>query len=157
MFANLFKFACLVFLVAVLVATVTCNQQKANDSREQLRKGAAAATEEIKKDSTAIAQGVKEGWNRDKKGLVNVNSANKTQLLDLPGITAANADHIIKARPYRDKHDLVSKGVLSENQYSEVQTASAWIDEVRFTKVEVRLSALGVFHTCENSNRYQES
>jgi len=120
MFANLFKFACLVFLVAVLVATVTCNQQKANDSREQLRKGAAAATEEIKKDSTAIAQGVKEGWNRDKKGLVNVNSANKTQLLDLPGITAANADRIIKARPYRDKHDLVSKGVLSENQYQRI-------------------------------------
>jgi DNA uptake protein ComE-like DNA-binding protein len=120
MFANLFKFACLVFLVAVLVATVTCNQQKADDSREQLRKGAAAATEEIKKDSTAIAQGVKEGWNRDKKGLVNVNSANKTQLLDLPGITAANADRIIKTRPYRDKHDLVTKGVLSENQYQRI-------------------------------------
>ena len=99
---------------------MTCNQQKANDSREQLRKGAAAATEEIKKDSTAIAQGVKEGWNRDKKGLVNVNSANKTQLLDLPGITAANADRIIKARPYRDKHDLVTKGVLSENQYQRI-------------------------------------
>ena len=77
-------------------------------------------TEEIKKDSTAIAQGVKEGWNRDKKGLVNVNSANKTQLLDLPGITAANADRIIKARPYRDKHDLVTKGVLSENQYQRI-------------------------------------
>ncbi len=57
MFANLFKFACLVFLIGILVLTVTCNQQKANDSREQLRKGAAAATEEIKKDSTAIAQG----------------------------------------------------------------------------------------------------
>lgn len=120
MFTKLFKFACFILFVGVVIATVTCNEQKANDSREQIRKGAASATEEIKKDSTAIAQGVKEGWNRDKKGMVNINSVGKTQLLDLPGITTAAADRIIKARPYHDKHELVTKGVLSENQYQRI-------------------------------------
>jgi len=41
-------------------------------------------------------------------------------LLDLPGITEANADSIIKTRPYQDKYDLVTKGVLSENKYRRI-------------------------------------
>jgi len=120
MFSKPFKFAGLILLVATALFTITCSQQKADDPRDQLRKGAAAATEEIKKDSTAIAQGVKEGWNRDKKNLVNINSAGKTELLNLPGVTQRNADAIIKARPYQDTHDLVTKGILSENEYGRI-------------------------------------
>jgi len=120
MFSKLFKPASLISLTGVLLLTASCSQQKADDSRDQLRKGTAAATEEIKKDSTAIAQGVKEGWNRDKKGLVNINSADKTQLLDLPGITQVDANRIVKARPFQDKHELVTRGVLSENEYQRI-------------------------------------
>jgi len=120
MFAKLFKFACFILLAAAALLTITCSQQKANDSRDQLRKGAAAATEEIKKDSTAIAQGVKEGWNHDRPGLVNINSADKTQLLDLPGITQADANRIVKARPFQDKHELVTRGLVSENEYQRI-------------------------------------
>ena len=123
MFTKLFKFACFLLVAGLAIATMTCNQQKAEESRRQIRKGAAAATEEIKKDTGAIVQGVKEGWNRDNKNLVNINSASKSQLLDLPGITEANADSIIKDRPYRDKHDLVNKGVLSENKYRRIADA----------------------------------
>ncbi len=118
MFTKLFKFACLILIIGLVITTMRCNQQKAEDSR-QLRKGA-AATEEIKKDTGAIVQGVKEGWNRDNKNLVNINFASKSQMLDLPGITEANADSIMKARPYQDKHDLVTKGVLSENKYRRI-------------------------------------
>src|SRR5579859_7667111 len=120
MFSKFFKFASLISLTGVLLFTASCSEQKANDSRDQLRKGAAAATEEVKKDSTAIAQGVKEGWNRDKPGLVNINSADKTQLLDLPGITQADANRIVKARPFQDKHELVTRGLVSENEYQRI-------------------------------------
>ncbi|HZR28518.1 MAG TPA: helix-hairpin-helix domain-containing protein [Terriglobales bacterium] len=120
MFSKLFKSASLILILGILLFIAGCSEQKANDSRDQLRKGAAAATEEIKKDSTAIAQGVKEGWNRDKKGLVNINSASKAELLNLPGVTQRNADAIIKARPYEDKHELVTKGLLSENEYGRI-------------------------------------
>ncbi len=120
MFSKLFKFACFILLAAAVLFTITCSQQKANDSRDQLRKGAAAATEEIKKDSSAIAQGVKEGWNRDRPGLVNINSADKTQLLDLPGITQADANRIVKARPFQAKHELVTRGLVSENEYQRI-------------------------------------
>ena len=125
MLTKLFKVACLILVAGVVMTTLTCNQQKADDSRQQLRKGAAAATEEIKKDTGAIVQGVKEGWNRDNKNLVNINSASKSRLLDLPGITEATADSIIKARPYQDKHDLVTKGVLSENKYRRIADSIA--------------------------------
>jgi DNA uptake protein ComE-like DNA-binding protein len=123
MVTKLIKLACFLLVVGLVITTVTCNQQKAEESRQQMRKGAAAATEEIKKDTGAIVQGVREGWNRDNKNLVNINSATKNQLLDLPGITEANADSIIKDRPYRDKHDLVNKGVLSENKYRRIAEA----------------------------------
>jgi DNA uptake protein ComE-like DNA-binding protein len=120
MVTKLIKLACFLLIVGLGITTMTCNQQKAEESRQQMRKGAAAATEEIKKDTGAIVQGVREGWNRDNKNLVNINSATKSQLLDLPGITEANADSIIKARPYHQKHDLVDKGALSENKYRRI-------------------------------------
>lgn len=112
------------FLLALLLLiAVGCSEQKANDSREQVRKGAADATAEVKKDATAIAQGVKEGWNRDKKSALNLNSASKAQLLNLPGITKAKADEIVKGRPYSDKHELVTRGILSENEYDRIADA----------------------------------
>jgi DNA uptake protein ComE-like DNA-binding protein len=117
---RLLKFVFLVSLAGLAIATTRCNQQKADESRQQLRKGAAAATEEIKKDAGAIAQGVKEGWNRGNKNLVNINSASKNQMLDLPGITEADAQSIIKTRPYQNKHELVTKGALSENKYRRI-------------------------------------
>jgi DNA uptake protein ComE-like DNA-binding protein len=103
----------------VLLLVVGCSQQQAAD-RDKIKEGAAAATAEVKKDTSAVVEGVKEGWNRDNKGLVNVNSATKAQLLNLPGVTQPTADALINGRPYADKHELVTKGVLSENEYGRI-------------------------------------
>lgn len=107
------------FLSFVLLLALGCSQQKAAD-RDKIREGAAAATAEVKKDTSAVVEGVKEGWNRDNKGLVNVNSATKAQLLNLPGITQPTADALIQGRPYTDKHELVTKGIVSENEYARI-------------------------------------
>ncbi len=38
----------------------------------------------------------------------------------LPGITRRDARKIIAGRPYNSPHDLVDKGVLSEERYSQI-------------------------------------
>jgi competence protein ComEA len=43
---------------------------------------------------------------------VDLNSANRKELMTLPGIGAAEADRIIANRPYLTKTDLVTKSVL---------------------------------------------
>lgn len=44
--------------------------------------------------------------------LVDINSANRKELMTLPGIGAAEATRIIANRPYLTKTELVTKGVL---------------------------------------------
>jgi DNA uptake protein ComE-like DNA-binding protein len=83
------------------------------DASRQLGEAARAAAEEAR----AAAQGVKEGWRNGQRTPLDVNSATESQLMELPGIKGPDARHIIANRPYRDKHELVSKGIISENKY----------------------------------------
>jgi hypothetical protein len=43
---------------------------------------------------------------------VDINSASRKELMTLPGVGPAEADKIVKNRPYHTKADLVNKGVL---------------------------------------------
>lgn len=79
------------------------------------------ATEKAGEEARAAAEGVKEGWGRGAHAPVDLNSASEKELLELPGITGPMARRIIHARPYQDKHDLVSRGILSHSSYSKIQ------------------------------------
>jgi DNA uptake protein ComE-like DNA-binding protein len=106
---------------ALLVCGLTlsgCSKQEAKDNTEKIREKTAEATAEVKEKTTAVVEGVKEGWNRDKT--VDLNSATKTQLLTLPGISGPKADLIISRRPYVSKHELVTKKILSESEYDKI-------------------------------------
>lgn len=83
--------------------------------QEDMRERAADATAAIKRDSKAIVQGIREGWNRDKP--LDLNTATREQLADLPGITLARADRIIANRPYEQPRELVSKRVLTQKEF----------------------------------------
>jgi DNA uptake protein ComE-like DNA-binding protein len=74
-------------------------------------------------DAQAAAQGVKDGWDRGGHAAVDVNSASESDLVALPGITQRDARKIIANRPYGDKYDLVSKGILTEEQYKNIRDA----------------------------------
>jgi DNA uptake protein ComE-like DNA-binding protein len=81
--------------------------------------GEAARTAE--EDAKAAAQGVKEGWDRNGQGVVDLNSASESALAGLPGISRRDARKIIANRPYSDRHDLVGKGVLTADQYEGIR------------------------------------
>jgi DNA uptake protein ComE-like DNA-binding protein len=53
--------------------------------------------------------------------LVDINSASRTELTTLPGIGNAEAERIIKARPYPSKAKLLADKVLTPAQYSALQ------------------------------------
>lgn len=84
---------------------------------KELERGAERAAEE----AHAAAQGVKEGWDRGGQHAVDLNSASERDLVGLPGITGRDARKIIAGRPYRNKHDVVSKGILSEDAYLKIR------------------------------------
>jgi DNA uptake protein ComE-like DNA-binding protein len=127
----------LVLLLFALVLAGCSNNQDTQKTRQEAADAAAqlkqdtkqAATElkhgaeEARKEGTAIAQGAREGWSRDNNGkIINVNSASEADLLTLPGFTRKKAINVIENRPYRDKHDLVAKGVISETDYSRISS-----------------------------------
>jgi DNA uptake protein ComE-like DNA-binding protein len=127
--------------ILVIAACVGCStadpDQRARD--ERTRDEVAKATERAKPaiedagrklgeaahdaaaEARAAAQGVRDGWNNGQHPLVDLNSASESQLLDLPGINRPAARKIIAGRPYRDKHDLLDKGILSGDTYQRIR------------------------------------
>ncbi len=73
----------------------------------------------MKRDAKAVAEGVKEGMSRDKT--LNINKASREDLLTVPGITERQADRIIAERPFDDAHDLVTRRVLSQEEYEKIR------------------------------------
>jgi DNA uptake protein ComE-like DNA-binding protein len=106
----------LVLLGSMLAACAACAP---NQSPDQLREKTAEATSELKRDTKAMAEGVREGLSS--KGSVDLNKASKDDLTALPGISAQRAARIIAQRPYANTHQLVTRRVLSEDEYSQIQ------------------------------------
>ena len=85
---------------------------------QEIREKTANATAELKQNAKAMAQGVREGWSRDKP--LDLNKATEDQLQDLPGVNRAKADQIIAGRPLDDPHQLVTRRILSESEYGKI-------------------------------------
>jgi DNA uptake protein ComE-like DNA-binding protein len=110
---NSLKLRCLIILLPAFF--VGCAQKQ---SPQELQQKTAQATAEVKSDAKAVAAGIREGWNRDSP--LDLNAANREQLLRLPGITGADADRVIAERPYSEPSDLVRRHVLSKAEYEKI-------------------------------------
>jgi DNA uptake protein ComE-like DNA-binding protein len=96
--------------------------EKLKSAIESAGKKLGEAAHRAAEEAHAAAQGVKEtGWGRGKHASVDLNSASETELTELPGITGTAARKIIRNRLYRDKEDLVSRGILSQSSCEKIQ------------------------------------
>jgi len=136
-----------VFLAVVIGGVSGCGlfqsdnrtEEQKRESEQKTRDEVAKATEKAKPElqkagrelkgaaktaaqqAHAAAQGVKEGWERSGKRGIDLNSASESELMNLPGITRRDARKIIAGRPYNSPHELVDKGLLSEERYSQIR------------------------------------
>ncbi len=105
----------LLLAAAALLACTACP----NQNPDQLREKTAQETAALKRDTKAVAQGVKEGLSG--KRSVDLNKASKEDLAALPGMDPRKADRVIAERPYANTHQLVTRHVLSQAEYEQVQ------------------------------------
>jgi DNA uptake protein ComE-like DNA-binding protein len=107
----------LVITTAFMLLLTGCSQKPQNP--DELRAKTADATAQLKTDTKAVVEGVREGLTRDKT--INLNTATQEQLETLPGVTHIRAGRVIAARPYDDPHDVVTRHILSEQEYKKIE------------------------------------
>ncbi len=89
------------------------------DNPAAVREKAADTTAQIKRDSKAIAQGICEGWTRDKT--LDINTASKEQLQALSGVTPKMATNIVAHRPYNKVSELLERHVITKVEYDKLE------------------------------------
>ncbi|MDO8651632.1 MAG: helix-hairpin-helix domain-containing protein [Undibacterium sp.] len=84
----------------------------------------AQAKDEPKKATTpvaAVSASASAMASSEKAVLLDLNSATKKELAELPKIGDARSAAIIKGRPYKGKDELVSKKILTEDVYNGIK------------------------------------
>ncbi len=96
-----------------------CNTQPSNP--EQVRQATANATSELKNDTKAVAEGIRDGLQRPSPDHpINLNTATQSQLTTLPGISDETAARIVANRPYRSAHDLIDRRLVTPDEYKQI-------------------------------------
>lgn len=78
--------------------------------------GATAAAKDAKGAAAATAKDAKAAATSQ----LDLNTASKADLMKLPGVGDAISDKIVKARPFANKAQLVSKNILTKAAYDKV-------------------------------------
>ena len=113
--------------LAVALAGTGCSGDSAErerEIREQAAKAAAEAKpklEEAGREIKAAVDGAKEGWEKGQQKKIDLNAATEEDLTELPGIGKHEARRIIAGRPYHDRHELVSKKILTSSAYDKLK------------------------------------
>jgi competence protein ComEA len=110
------RILCYCSLSCLLAVGAACSP---NQNPDQLREKTAEETAKLKRDTKAVAEGVKDGLS--KKRAIDLNKASRDDLTSLPGISSQQADRIIAERPYANTHQLVSRRILNEDEYKQIE------------------------------------
>ena len=92
-------------------------------SQERVRENTANATAAIASSAKSAVLGIKDGLTRKSTQTgVNINTATRAQLEDLPGVTPAMARNIIANRPYKDPNELRKQKILPKDVYNKISS-----------------------------------
>jgi hypothetical protein len=105
----------LIALALPLVGNFACSNK---ENPDEIRRQTAAATETMRRDTKAVVEGVKEGMRSDKT--LDINTASREDLLNLPGMTQREADRIIAERPFKNAHELVARHLIPQSEYDKI-------------------------------------
>ena len=98
--------------------TTTLSTTDHNDTNSKTKHAMKKAGEKTKD----TAEAAKDKMTGDNKTKVDINSASKDELAGLPGMDDATAQKVIDGRPYKMKSQLVSKGVVSKDEYAKINS-----------------------------------
>lgn len=96
-------------------------EKKIHDEAAKAAAQAKPAVEEAGRAMKAAVDGVKEGWENGKQKTLDLNAASQDELTGLPGVGPHEAKRIMAGRPYKDKHELVSKKILTSAAYEKLK------------------------------------
>jgi competence protein ComEA len=96
-------------------------EKKIHDEAAKAAAQAKPAVEEASRAVKAAVEGAKEGWENGKQKTVDLNAASEDELTGLPGVGQHEAKRIMAGRPYKDKHQLVSKKIMSAAAYEKLK------------------------------------
>ena len=85
---------------------------------EEIRQSTANATAKLKENTVAVAQGIKQGLSKER--VVDLNKASQSELQSLPGVSAAQANKIIAARPFDNADQLVTRRIVTQAEYDQI-------------------------------------
>ena len=105
----------LLLLSALVLATSLSFAQNDQTGTSTSSNQSTTTTKKARKSSTASDTSSKTSSKLD------LNTATKDQLTSLPGITDADAQKILDGRPYRAKNQLLSKGIISKDEYAKIK------------------------------------
>ncbi len=105
----------LLLLSALVLATSLSFAQNDQTGTSTSSNQSTTTTKKARKSSTASDTSSKTS------GKLDLNTATKDQLTSLPGITDADAQKILDGRPYRAKNQLLSKGIISKDEYAKIK------------------------------------
>jgi DNA uptake protein ComE-like DNA-binding protein len=136
----MFKSSCLTVLLVGLLAcarneTDQQRKERENRTRDEVAKATERAKPEIQaagrelgrvaeeaaREARAFAEGVRQGWISGGHHIININSASERELMELPNISRTDSRKIIRGRPYQDSQELVTKRIVSENEYAKIK------------------------------------
>jgi DNA uptake protein ComE-like DNA-binding protein len=106
------------WLIALALPLVSITACSSKDNPDEIRRQTAAATETMRRDTKAVVEGVKEGMHSDKT--IDINTASREDLLNLPGMTEREADRIIAARPFKNARELLSRHLIPQAEYDKI-------------------------------------
>jgi len=94
--------------------------QKAKEDAKKAAQKLDEASKKLAHQAEVVSQGVKEGWNRDNVHVADLNTGSQADLRSLPGLSDDDAQKIISGRPYKSTHELVARGIVSEEKFREI-------------------------------------